>query len=72
MCWSVPGRITEIKDQTAKVDITGAERAIALDLLPDAAIGDYVLIHAGYAIQKVDEEKARFTIDFFKGDNKNA
>ncbi len=72
MCWSVPGRITDIKEQTARVDISGVERDIALDLITDAKIGEYVLIHAGYAIQKVDEEMARFTIDFFKGDQGNA
>ena len=72
MCWSKPGRITEIKEQKAKVYLSGVERDIALDLITDAKIGEYVLIHAGYAIQKVDEEMAKFTIDFFKGEQGNA
>ncbi|MDP8299426.1 MAG: HypC/HybG/HupF family hydrogenase formation chaperone [Candidatus Tantalella remota] len=67
MCWSVPGRIVDIEEQKARVDISGVERDIALDLITDPKVGDYVLIHAGYAIQKVDEEQAKFTIEFFKG-----
>ncbi len=72
MCWSVPGRITGISDNIAQVEISGVTRDIAMDLIDDAAVGEYVLVHAGYAIQKVDEEKARFTIDFFKTKGQDA
>ena len=67
MCWSVPGKITEINNNLAKVEISGIERDVALDLISEAKEGEYVLVHAGYAIQKVDEDRAKFTIDFFKG-----
>ena len=70
MCWSIPGRIVDINGKTSTVDVSGIKKEANLDLVPDAAIGDYVLIHAGYAIQKVDEEKAKFTIDFFNNKGK--
>jgi hydrogenase expression/formation protein HypC len=72
MCWSVPGKIVDIKDNIATVDISGLRKEIVLTLLSEPRIGDYVLVHAGYAIGKVNEEEANFTIDFFKGTFKNA
>lgn len=66
MCWSVPGKVLEISGNTAAVEISGISRKVALDLVDNVSIGDYLLVHAGYAIEKVDEAKARFTIDFFK------
>jgi hydrogenase expression/formation protein HypC len=63
MCLSVPGKILEIKGNMAKVDVGGFLREISLDLCPDVSIGEYVLIHAGFAIQKVDEEEAEETLD---------
>lgn len=67
MCWSVPAKIIDIKKNIATVDISGVRKEIILSLVDEPKEGDYVLVHAGYAIQKVDEEKAKFTIDFFKG-----
>ncbi|MFH1665024.1 MAG: HypC/HybG/HupF family hydrogenase formation chaperone, partial [Candidatus Omnitrophota bacterium] len=67
MCWSVPGKITGIDGNMATVEIGGILRSVALDLIDGAAIGEYVLVHAGYAIQKVEEDRAKFTIDFLKG-----
>ena len=67
MCWSVPGKINKIKNNIATVEISGVEREVVLDLITDPEVGEYVLVHAGYALQKVDEEKAEFTINFFKG-----
>ena len=72
MCWSVPGIIVNIEGNMAVVEISGVRKNILLDLLDDPKEGDYVLVHAGYAIQKVDEEKAKFTIDFFNGKFNNA
>ena len=66
MCWSIPGKIISICDNTAKVEISGVHKDVGLDLIDNPAIGEYVLVHAGYAIQKVNEESAKFTIDFFK------
>ncbi|MDP8258562.1 MAG: HypC/HybG/HupF family hydrogenase formation chaperone [Candidatus Aadella gelida] len=67
MCWSVPGKITEIKGKIATIELSGIKKDVALDLISEPEVGEYVLVHAGYALQKVSEEKAKFTIDFFKG-----
>ncbi len=59
MCLAVPSRIVEINGFNARVDVMGAQREVSLILLPEEAKeGDYVLVHAGYAIQKIDEEAA--------------
>jgi hydrogenase expression/formation protein HypC len=66
MCLSVPGKIVKIKQNMARVDVGGMLRDISLDLCPEASMGEYVLIHAGFAIQKVDEEEAIETLAFLK------
>ena len=64
MCLAIPAMITEMKgDGLATVDILGVTRDIALDLTPQAKAGDYVLVHAGFAIEVVDAEYAQETID---------
>ena len=67
MCWSVPAKIIDIEDKIATVEISGLKKSVGLDLIEYAKVGEYVLVHAGYAIEKVDEESANFTIDFFNG-----
>jgi len=66
MCLAVPGRVTEIKGKTAVVEIMGALREASLELLEDVQIGDYVILHAGCAIEKLDEAEALKTIELFK------
>jgi hydrogenase expression/formation protein HypC len=67
MCIAVPSRIVNVKDTTAIVDVYGAQRAISLLLIEENVdIGDYVLVHAGFAIQKVQEEYAKETIEMIK------
>lgn len=64
MCLAIPAKIVELKtDGLATVDILGVTRDISLDLTPQAAAGDYVLVHAGFAIEVVDEQYAQETID---------
>lgn len=70
MCWAVPGRIISIDGKRARITLSGVEKEISLDLMENAAIGDYVLIHAGYAIEKVSASDAEFTIDFFNKEGK--
>lgn len=67
MCWGVPGKIVEIRDNIAKVEISGLRRDVVIDLISHPAVGQYVLVHAGYAIEKVNEAESSFTINFFKG-----
>ncbi len=63
MCLAVPGRITEIDGTNAVVDILGVSQRASLRLTPEAQVGDYVLVHAGFSIQIVDEAEAQETLD---------
>ena len=66
MCLAVPAKIISIEDLMATVDISGVTRQVSLMLLPEAKIGEYVLIHAGFAIQSIDEEEAQRTLELFR------
>lgn len=67
MCLAIPAQVKEIRpDMMGTVDILGVTRDIALDLVPKAEIGDYVLVHAGYGIEIVDEQFAQETLDLIK------
>lgn len=67
MCWGVPGKIIEIRDNIAVVEIAGLHRDVVVDLISHPSVGQYVLVHAGYAIAKVNEAESSFAINFFKG-----
>ena len=58
MCLAIPAKIIEIDDQMATVDMEGTQREASLLLLEDAKIGEYVIVHAGFAIHKIDEAEA--------------
>ena len=66
MCVAVPMKIKEIKDDGGIVEIGGTEREVSFKLLKDVQIGDYVIVHAGFAIQKLDEKEALETLALFK------
>ncbi len=67
MCLAIPSRIVSKNGLLATVDVMGARKEISLMLLPEEAdIGDYVLVHAGFAIQKVDEEAARDSLELLR------
>jgi len=67
MCLAIPAKIVSIDDnRLATVDILGVTREIALDLTPAAEVGNYVLVHAGFAIEIVDEQFAQETIDLIR------
>jgi hydrogenase expression/formation protein HypC len=59
MCLAIPARITAVVDQQAEAEVGGVVRTIGLWLTPEAKVGDYVYVHAGYAISVVDEEEAQ-------------
>lgn len=64
MCLAIPSKIVEIDNFRATVDVYGARREINLMLMPEeVGIGDYVLVHAGFAIQKVEQESAQQALD---------
>ena len=62
MCLAVPSKIVEINDTVAIVDVDGVTRETSILLLDDPKIGDYVIVHAGFAISKMDEESAFQTL----------
>lgn len=67
MCLAIPALITEKKsDNLATAEILGVTREVALDLAPQANVGDYVLVHAGFAIEVVDADYAKETIELVK------
>ncbi len=68
MCLAVPMRLVEIKGRDAVVEIGGVRRTINLALLSpeDLEIGDYLIVHAGFAIQRLDEEDAEETLKIFR------
>jgi hydrogenase expression/formation protein HypC len=66
MCLAVPVLITEIENEEATVEIGGISRRISIYLTPEAGVGDYVLVHAGYAINIVEPEEAEETLRLFQ------
>jgi hydrogenase expression/formation protein HypC len=66
MCLAIPVLIQEIDGPVAVVEIGGVKRKVGLVLTPEAKVGQYVLIHAGYAIGVLDEEEARETLKLFE------
>ena len=72
MCLGIPGEIVELMDDRpdlAKVDVSGVKRAINIGLLENEKLepGDWVLIHVGFALSKIDEEEAKAALDFLEG-----
>jgi len=61
MCLAIPAKIVTINGSIAKVDMMGNERTVSIDLVPEAGIGEYVLVHAGFAISIIDDESAKET-----------
>lgn len=66
MCLAIPARIVELLDGDAcRVDLGGVRKEISLALVDDAAVGDYVIVHVGYALTKLDREEAESTLALF-------
>jgi hydrogenase expression/formation protein HypC len=65
MCLAVPAQVLSILGQEAEVDVGGVRRRISIVLTPDVRVGDYVLIHTGFAINVVDELEAQETLKLF-------
>jgi len=66
MCLAVPMKVVEIADETAICEIDGVRREGSLMMLDDVAVGDYVLLHAGFAIEKTDAEEAEKALEVFR------
>ncbi len=70
MCLGVPGKILDVRDdrgtRMATVDFGGVRKEICLAYLPDAAVGDYTIVHAGFALTLLDEASATETLELFR------
>jgi hydrogenase expression/formation protein HypC len=65
MCLAVPGKVVAVEGQIAKVDFGGVQRETNVSLV-DVKVGDYVIVHAGFAIQIVDEDEAKDTLKLWE------
>lgn len=64
MCLAVPAQVTDLlDDDMARVDLGGTAMEVSLALVEGVAVGDYVIVHVGHALQRLDEEEARKTLD---------
>ena len=66
MCLGIPARIVAIVDEEARIakaEISGVRRDISVALCPEAKAGDWVLVHVGFALSRIDEERARETLE---------
>lgn len=66
MCLAVPAQLISINESIGTIELTGATRDCSLLLVPEAKVGDWLLVHAGFAVQIVDEEEAQTTLEAFR------
>jgi hydrogenase expression/formation protein HypC len=67
MCLAVPAEVMELKeDELALIEIGGVRKDVSLMLVDGVEVGDYVLVHAGFAIEKIDEHEARKTLELLE------
>jgi hydrogenase expression/formation protein HypC len=66
MCLAIPSKIIRIENQVATIDVDGVQRNASLLLLDGAQVGDYVIVHAGFAIHKIDEAEAMESLKLLK------
>lgn len=66
MCLAIPARVVEVlPGQQAVVDLSGVRKQVSIALVDDAQLGDYVIVHVGYAIGKIDSDEAERTLALF-------
>jgi hydrogenase expression/formation protein HypC len=69
MCLAIPAQIVEVVDAEgglAKAEISGVRRAVSIALCPEVEVGDWVLIHVGFALERIDEQQARETLELLE------
>ena len=69
MCLGIPAQIVELVDESAglaKAEISGVRRSVSVALCPEATVGDWVLVHVGFALERIDEEQARETLELLE------
>ncbi|MCX4427340.1 HypC/HybG/HupF family hydrogenase formation chaperone [Streptomyces mirabilis] len=69
MCLAVPGRVLDIEERDgtrmANVDFGGVVKEVCLEYLPDLQVGEYAIVHVGFALQRLDEDSAKQTLELF-------
>ena len=65
MCLALPCKVVAIDGEDATIDVSGMKKGISLALLDDVAVGDYVIVHVGYALTKLDPEEVEKTLALF-------
>ena len=66
MCLAIPGKVRSLRGERADIDFSGISRDIVISLVPGVKSGDYVLVHAGFAIQILDKNEAKETLKLFE------
>ena len=69
MCLGIPAQIVELTDSVAGIasaEISGVRRAVSVALCPEAGVGDWVLVHVGFALSRIDEDEARKTLELLE------
>jgi hydrogenase expression/formation protein HypC len=70
MCLAIPGRVSEIFENhgalMGKVNFGGITKTVCLEYVPDIAVGDYTIVHVGFALNKIDEESAKISLKLFQ------
>jgi hydrogenase expression/formation protein HypC len=66
MCLAIPAQVVSVEGKTATVDFGGVTRSISIVLIENVKKGDYVIVHTGYAIQKMDPEEAEKTLELWR------
>lgn len=66
MCLAIPAKVVKIEGKSATVEIGGVSKQINIELIDKVKLGDYLIVHAGFAIQKLDEKEANITLSILK------
>ena len=66
MCLAIPMKVLTVDGDEGIVEIEGIKRTVGIQLVDDVKVGEYVVVHAGFAIEKLDEEEAKETLELFK------
>lgn len=66
MCLAIPSKIVEINDDMATIDVAGVQRQASLLLIEEPSVGEWVIVHAGFAIKKIEESVARESLKYLR------
>ncbi len=67
MCLAVPAQVVKLEGDSAEVELGGALRQVRLDLVEDVRLGDYLLVHSGFALHKMEDDEALASLEAWRG-----